>query len=180
MPTQKEIAEHLGISQQAVSAQLAPLNHDWRNASLDETRLRYLDHLRAVAAGHRTEDGIDLVKERALSERVKRQVAELDLAERLKTLIRVDQLEPELQRMVAAFRTELLSRDDKLKAEIDAVYGIDLDLSLLTEHTRNALKQLARFDAGSAGAAGPAGEGLRAAGDPHDNGMGDAAAAPVG
>ena len=51
MPTQQQIAEHLGLSQQAVSKQLAKMGIDWRNMSIDEIRLAYLDRLRKSAAG---------------------------------------------------------------------------------------------------------------------------------
>jgi hypothetical protein len=157
MPTQQEIADHLGISQQAVSAQMEPLGIDWRNETMERIRLRYLEHLRGVAGGYRSADGMDLARERALTEQVDRELKQLTLAEKKGQLVNVAQLEPELVRMVVAFRTELLARDDKLKAEIDAVYGIDVDIAFLQEHTRNALAQLARYDARGAGAAGPAG-----------------------
>lgn len=179
MPTQTEIAEHLGMSQQAVSKQLEPLGIDWKTASMDEIRLAYIAHLRGVAAGHRSGDGFDLARERALTEQVDRQLKQLLLAEKLGQLVNLEQLEPELQRMVVAFRTELLARDDKLKAEIDAMYGIDLDLQLLNDHTRAALDQLARYDAGGEGAAAPpGGERGAARADEHD-GVGTQAPAVV-
>ena len=82
--------------------------------------------------------------------------------------------------MVAAFRTELISRDDKLKSEIDALYGINLDLAFLTEHTRNALTQLARYGGERAGADHAAGSaGGSARGDDHD-GLGANAPQAVG
>lgn len=164
MPTQQEIADHLGMSQQAVSQQLQPLGIDWRNEPLAKIRLRYIEHLRAQAAGHRSADGMDLTRERALTEQVDRQLKQLTLAEKLGQLINVAQLEPELQRMVGAFRSELLARDDKLKAELDALYGIDVDLTLITDHTRAALAQLARYDIGGAPARAPADGGPDAAG----------------
>lgn len=169
MPTQQEIAAHLGIDQSAVSRQMGDLGIDWRNETMTRVRLRYLEHLRAVASGHRSQDGMDLTRERAMTEQVDRQLKQLTLAEKLGQLVNVSQLEPELQRMVGAFRSELLSRDDKLKAEIDALYGIELDLQLLNDHTRAALTQLARYDAGCAGvdlAPGPADGPARA--DDHD------------
>lgn len=178
MPTQANIAKHLGMTQQAVSKQIEPLGIDWRTAPLDEIRLAYIEHLRAVAAGHRSADGFDLARERAMTEQVDRQLKQLTLAEKLGQLVNLAQLEPEIERMFVAFRTELLSRDDKLKAEVDALYGIDLDLAFINEHTRNALAQLARYDpgghsfaapdgAGSEGARGHGNDGLGAATPPH-------------
>ena len=86
-----------------------------------------------------------------MTEQVDRQLKTLALAEKLGQLVAVPLLEAELQRMVVAMRTELLSRDDKLKAEIDALYSVDVDVGLLNEHTYAALRQLARYDPERAG-----------------------------
>ena len=155
MPTQQEIATHLGMDQGAVSRHLGVLGIDWKAASMDEIRLAYLKHLRSVAAGHMSSDGVDLTYERAMTERVDRELKLLTLAEKRGQVVNLEQLEPELSRMIGAFRTALLSRDDKLKAEIDALYGIELDLSLLNDYTRSALRQLARYDAERGGFAEP-------------------------
>lgn len=146
MATQKQVAAHLDISQQAVSEICKRLGIDWLSASLDDIRVRYLRHLRGLVSGHVSSDGHDLVKERVLTERIDRDLKELQLAEKRGTLINVQQLEPALMQMVSAFRAELLARDDKLKAELDSVYGINTDLTLLTEYTNAALSQLARYD----------------------------------
>lgn len=172
MPTQKKIAEHLGMTQQAVSQQLAALKIDVKTATLDEIRIAYIEHLRGVAAGHRSSDGFDLARERALTEQVDRELKQLTLAEKKGQLVNLAQLEPEMLRMFVAFRTELLSRDDKLKSEVDALYGIDVDLGLINVHTRNALAQLARFDPGGRSFAAPAGSVGGAAGGDGDHGLG--------
>lgn len=147
MATQQQFAEHLDLSQQQISNIMARLGIDWKTASMDQVRIAYIQHLRAVAAGHEASDGDSLVGERILTERVDRELKELTLAEKKGLLINVTQLEPELMNMVSAFRAELLARDDKLKGELDVLYGIDLDISLLNEYTRNALAQLSRHDA---------------------------------
>lgn len=172
MPTQSEIAAHLGMSQQAVSQQLGPLGLDWKASSMDAIRLAYIEHLRAVAAGHRSVDGFDLARERAMTEQVDRELKQITLAEKKGQVVNLIQLEPELARMVVAFRTELLSRDDKLKAEIDALYGIDLDLTFINEHTRNALAQLARYDPGGPGAGSATGASSGPAGSDGHDGLG--------
>lgn len=180
MPTQQEIAAHLGMDQGAVSRHLGVLGIDWKVASMDEIRLAYLKHLRSVASGHMSSDGVDLTYERAMTERVDRELKLLTLAEKRGQVVNLEQLEPELSRMIGAFRTALLSRDDKLKAEVDALYGIELDLSILNDHTRSALRQLARYDAERGGFApspdGPDGA-ARADGN---NGMGTRPAQVVG
>lgn len=155
--TQHQIAEHLDLSQKSVSEMLKKLEIDWTTSSLDDVRVAYLRQLRAQAAGHRTDDGLDLVRERVLTERVDRELKQYTLAEKKGQLINVVQLEPELQQMVGAFRTELLARDDKLKADLDQLHGIDVDIQVLNAYTTDALRHLARYDAGRPGVAGATG-----------------------
>jgi len=172
MPTQKQIADHLDISQPQVSSLMERMGINWRTATLDAIRIAYIGNLRAQASGHRAEDGTDLVRERVLTERVDRELKQLLVNEKKGVLVNVVQLEPELMQMVGAFRSEMLSRDDKLKDELDALYGIDTDLTLLNDHTYAALSQLARYDASSQGTDAPVDGHYRAAGEDEHAGMG--------
>ena len=178
MPTQQEIAEHLGITQQAVSAQMQPLGLDWRNESMTRIRLAYLENLRAVAAGHRSADGQDLTRERALTERVDRELKELTLAEKKGQLVNVQQLEAALTQMVVAFRTEVMGLADRLKDDLDALYSIDVDLQVLSDPIHECLQQLARYDASGAGTAAPPGGQADAAIEGHDDAVGADLSAP--
>lgn len=172
MPTQQAIAEHLGINQSEVSRHLAALQLDWKTASMDAIRLAYLAHLRGVAAGHRSADGMDLARERALTEQVDRELKQLTLAEKKGQLVNVAQLEAGLARQYTAFRIELEARDDKLKEEIDELYGISVDRDLIAGHTRDALAHLAGHDDVGDGTPAPsAPPGAPDAGD-DDDGMG--------
>ena len=146
MPSQQQIADHLDLNQSNVSRMLDELGIDWHQVSMDEIRVAYIRQLRGIASGHKSHDGLDLTRERVLTERVDRELKTLTVAEKKGTLVNVAQLEAELMQMVGAFRSELLSRDDKLKSELDALYGIDLDLNLLNEHTLSTMAQLARYD----------------------------------
>jgi hypothetical protein len=170
--TQQQIADHLDLAQQNVSAFVQQLDFDWRSASLDEVRIAYIRKLRAQAAGHRSEDGLDLVRERVMTERVDRDLKIYTLAEKKGQLINVAQLEPELMQMFGAFKSELLSRDDKLKSDLDALYGIEVDVQVLNDHTFAALNHLARYDAGDQGAVVTPGENAGAAGEGGADGVG--------
>ena len=151
MPTQKQIGEHLDLSQVEVSKLLAELGIDWRNEEIAKIRVAYIRKIRAIAAGHKSHDGMDLTRERVLTEQVERELKQYELAEKKGQLVSLEQLEPSLLQMFAAFKTELLARDDKLKSAIDALYGTDVDLQLLEQHTRDSLAQLARYDPERAG-----------------------------
>lgn len=180
MPTQQQIADHLDMSQQAVADLMERLAIDWRAADMDAIRVAYIRQLRGQAAGHKSESGLDLVKERVLTERVDRELKLLLVAEKKKLLINVEQLEPELTNMFGAFRSELLARDDKLKSEMDALYGIDMDITLLNEHTNTALSQLARYEPGGGGVGSPVAGDVAAAGAHDDDGMGAPLSRDVG
>ena len=180
MPTQKDIAKRLDLSQQAVSQHMAELGIAWKTTSLDDITVAYIRKLRGAAAGHVSNDGeMDLTRERSLTERVDRELKQFTLAEKKGQLVNIEQLEPELAQMIGAFRTELTSLGDKLKTEIDALYGIDLDVHLLEEHVRDTLAQLARYDPERSGTHSPVGEGIEATGQVNDNGMGTPAAKDV-
>jgi len=143
-----------------------------REAPLREWLAAYCQNLRDAASGHKSSDGDDLVRERVLTERVDRELKQLQVAEKRGLLINVAQLEPALMQMVSAFRTELLSRDDKLKDELDALYSIDVDIDILNGYTCDALSQFARYDASGAGAARPSDGDAEAVGEDIDDSMG--------
>ena len=175
MPTQKLIAAHLDLNQSEVSRLMAELGIDWKKATIDEIRVAYIRKLRSVAAGHKSHDGLDLTRERVMTERVDREMKELLLAEKRGSLVNVEQLEPALTQMVVAFRTEVLTLVDKIKTDLDALYGIDIDQAVLADLTHDALDQLARYDPERAGTGAPAGEAGGAAPADDDDGMGPSA-----
>lgn len=150
--TQADVAEHLDLDQSAVSRLLQKLGLSLQTSALDEIRKKYIAHLRDMAAGHVTPTGDSLVAERVMTERVDRELKLLTLMEKRGQLVNLTQLEQELSQMIGAFRVDLLARDDQLKTTLDTLYGIDLDLTILNDHTRATLQQLARYDASGAGA----------------------------
>lgn len=99
MISQQEIAIHLGISQQGVSQMCAALAINWQTASLDDIRLKYIAHLREVAAGRKAEGGINLATERAALARAQRLRIEMDIAQRRGELAPVGAMEMVLARV---------------------------------------------------------------------------------
>ncbi|MBR8316671.1 MarR family transcriptional regulator [Burkholderia dolosa] len=146
MPTQQQIAEHLDLDQSAVSRFVDKARLDYKTASMDEIRVTYIRHLREVAAGRASETGIDLVAERAMTERVDREIKLLTLAEKKGQLVNAAQLEQAYGLMVGAFQTELLSLADKLVQELHALYGVHVDVEWLNEHIYGCLEQLSEYD----------------------------------
>lgn len=143
MPTQAEIAKHLGITQQSVSTAMTKLSIDWRTATMDEIRLEYLKRLREAAAGHVSSTGLDLVDEKAQTERVVRELKLLELQEKQGLLVSVEALKDDLTLTVLNFKNLLMARDERLKMTLDSIYGIDVDIGLLNDETYTALGALA-------------------------------------
>ena len=144
---QEDISAHLDLSVRKVRDLLQKLGIDYKTTSLDQIRVAYIQDLRATASGHRSADGMDLMAERVLTERVDRQLKELALAEKLGDMVPVDAVLPAWEQLVLSAKEELLSVPDKLKAEIDATHGIDVDISLINDSINTALERLA-YDPG--------------------------------
>jgi phage terminase Nu1 subunit (DNA packaging protein) len=139
----------------------------------------YIKFLQDRIEARAGEDG-GLHDERTRLARLQSDEIEMRLLERRGQLVNATQFEEAVGQAVMSTRAELLARDDKLKGELDALYGIDVDLSLLNEHTRAALAQLARYDASGAGVAAPAVGQVRTAGGHDDDGVGADAPHAVG
>ncbi|MEI6542121.1 MAG: hypothetical protein WCL60_01280 [Methylococcales bacterium] len=110
---------------------------------MSEIRLAYINHLRGLASGHKSDD-MDLIKERVLTERVDRELKLFTLAEKKSQLINMEQLRPEIANAFLHIKTSLRGMTGKLKALIDARYDIDFDVNIITNEIDNALTELAR------------------------------------
>ncbi|WP_257827329.1 MarR family transcriptional regulator [Burkholderia glumae] len=172
MPTQQQIADHLDLDQSAVSRFVDKVRLDYRAVSIDEIRIAYIRHLREVAAGRSSETGIDLVAERAMTERVDREIKLLTLAEKKGQLVNATQLEQAYGLMVGAFQTELLSLSDKLVQELHTLYGVEVDVEWLNEHIYGCLEQLSEYDSDRQRGDSPAREDAAPAGEDWDDGVG--------
>lgn len=146
---QTEIAAHLGMSDRNLRDVLQNLKLDHRTRSLREIRLMYIEDLRGKAAGHRSEDGFDIVHERVLTERIDRQLKEIQLAEKLGEFVVAADVAAMVEQMVVAFRADMLSLGDNLKTIIDATHGVDVDIELINEPINETLQRLSSFEADS-------------------------------
>ena len=114
MLTQADIATHLDLTQQAVSdlinRKILPRQKGGPVRTLDEFRVAYVRHLRAMAAGRLGDDGsLDLVNERA---RLAKEMADsqaMKNAQRRGELIEIDAAVREFGDGLAIIRTRFLS-----------------------------------------------------------------------
>ena len=77
---QQVIADHLDLSQGAVSQWMDRLGVDWRSASIDEIRVAYIRELREQAAGRAAIGDLDLATERAGLAKAQREKIEMQNA----------------------------------------------------------------------------------------------------
>lgn len=177
MLTQQQIADHLDLERSTVSRLADRLNIDYRTASMDEIRIAYLRHLRESAAGRASGTGIDLVAERAMTERVDREIKLLTLAEKKSQLVNAAQLEQAYGQMVGAFQTELLALSDKIVQELRTLYGVEVDVEWVNEHVYGCLEQLSQYQSDGPRGDSSAGTPTAPAGADRDDGMGAQASA---
>lgn len=142
--TQVQIGDHLDLSQKQVSEWLPKLGKT-TDHTLDEIRVAYIRALRSSASGH-SGDQQSLVYERVQTERVTRELMQLQLHEKLGLLVNVEQLRGRYEQLIVACRVRLEALADTLKDELDAIHGIDVDRELVAGHVHDALAQLSRYD----------------------------------
>lgn len=78
--SQQDIADHLDMSQQAVSHLMDQLGIDWRTADIAEIRVAYIRRLREQAAGRAASGDLDLATERAGLAKAQREKIEMQNA----------------------------------------------------------------------------------------------------
>ncbi len=98
MLTQQEIAEHLDLSQPAVSQLMEQLGIDWKTESLADIRIIYIRRLREQAAGRAALGDLDLAGERAALAKAQRERIEMQNAVTRKELAPVSLIEEVLTR----------------------------------------------------------------------------------
>ena len=143
MASQREVAQHLDMSERNARDVLKALGIDWANSSLDEIRVTYIRDLRSTAAGRGGENQVKLAEQRTRESRLKGDLIELQLAEKSGELVAVGEVEPGVISMVVAARTELLTMADKLRHAIQIEHGIEVSADMINGHIFAALEHLA-------------------------------------
>lgn len=113
MLRQHDIADHLDLSQQAVSEFLERSGIDYKQSTLDEIRIAYIRHLREMAAGRAAAGDLDLAGERAMLAREQRIRIEMQNA------VTRGELAP-----VALLEEVLTAAASKVAGVLDAIPGM--------------------------------------------------------
>lgn len=127
MPTLREIAAHLDMSEANASTQMRALGVDWKETTLDECRIRYIRDIREKAAGRGGDEQFSLTQARARQAIADATLKELDYFERIGELVAVQDLEPRLAAWAVAIRAEVENAVARIIAHIESKHGIEID-----------------------------------------------------
>lgn len=142
MPTQREFADHVGVSQPLVS-DLLRRGVLPRDGTLDQWRLAYCKHLREQAAGRQSDGGeLDLVAERARLTHHQANIAALDEDTKRGNLIPAEQVEQAWGDLVFAARARLLSIPTKAAPLVQSAENRAEVESILKATVYEALEEL--------------------------------------
>ena len=138
--TQSIVADHLDISQPAVSGLLSRLAIDLEAASLDQIRRAYIRHLRAAAAGH---GGDAMQAERLRLTAARRGKAELELRLRSGELVEAKAVGRGITTASATMRGALERIGDRLGPRLSNESDPELCAALISNEIEEVLRQLA-------------------------------------
>lgn len=140
--TQALFASLVGIGQSRVSERItAGVLRD--GAPLGEWLHQYCERLRDEASGRAGDDQGSLTRARTAEAEASARLKEMQIMEKAGKLVPIEEVEPLLLAMVTAARTELLALPEKLRLEIKALYGVDVDVSLIEARVCESLNHLA-------------------------------------
>ena len=128
MLNQQVIAEHLDLSQGAVSQWMERLSIDWKNSSLDQIRVEYIRGLREQAAGRATAGDSGLATERALLAREQRDRIAMQNAVTRRELAPVILIEEVLAKAGGKVAGILDAIPGMIKRRVPSLTSDDLDL----------------------------------------------------
>ena len=128
MLNQHEIAEHLDLSQGAVSQWMDRLCIEWKTATLDEIRVEYIRALREQAAGRAAAGDLDLATERAGLAKAQRERIEMQNAVTRRELAPVVLIEEVLAKAGSRVAGILDAIPGMIKRHVSTLTSVDLDL----------------------------------------------------
>ncbi|TLX65082.1 hypothetical protein DN820_01855 [Stutzerimonas nosocomialis] len=132
MPSQKEIAQHLDMSERNCREVLKALDIDWTVSSLDEIRVAYIRDLREKAAGRGGTQVEQLNLARIQESTVKAANGRLAYHEKLGTLVPTADAAFALSEWAGFANREYQSGFEKLIQEIESALKVSVDRDTVT------------------------------------------------
>lgn len=141
---QAGVARHLDMSERNLRDVMRRLDIDWP-VEVDEIRIRYIRDLREKAAGRGGDDQQELTRSRVRESQAKARNLELQNYERVGQLVAVEELEPLLDQWVIMSRTEVSNAVNKIVADIQGQFDIEIDSGLIDEHMSAAYRIIGTY-----------------------------------
>lgn len=140
------------MSEANASTMTRALKIDRDVATLDDVRIAYVRDLREKAAGRGGDDQAALTRARTREAVAGAQIKETQFLESCGALVPVEQLEPLLEQWVIVARAEVRNAVDKIIADIQGRYDIEIDQSIIDGHIGAAYRLIGAYPGRDSGA----------------------------
>lgn len=148
MASQTEISSKLGITVKTFQDLISKGYIEQRergNYTYEECSKQYLDHLREVAAGRMTVDGLDLSAERARLAKEQADAKEMENMVERGDLIYIDDIIKDFEEQLINCKTKLLAAPTKVAAEVFAAKDVAEVQEIMEEAVKDALSELVGY-----------------------------------
>jgi phage terminase Nu1 subunit (DNA packaging protein) len=148
MASQTEISSKLGITVKTFQDLIAKgyiEQRDRGNYTYEECSKQYLDHLREIAAGRMTVDGLDLSAERARLAKEQADAKEMENMVERGDLLYIDDIIKDFEEQLINCKTKLLSAPTKVAAEVFAARDVAEVQEIMEEAVKDALSELVGY-----------------------------------
>tara|TARA_R100000951_G_scaffold8634_1_gene7844 strand:+ start:123 stop:587 length:465 start_codon:yes stop_codon:yes gene_type:complete len=148
MASQTEISSKLGITVKTFQDLIAKGYIEQRergNYTYEECSKQYLDHLREIAAGRMTVDGLDLSAERARLAKEQADAKEMENMVERGDLLYIDDIIKDFEEQLINCKTKLLAAPTKVAAEVFAARDVAEVQEIMEEAVKDALSELVGY-----------------------------------
>jgi phage terminase Nu1 subunit (DNA packaging protein) len=148
MASQSEISSKLGINVATFKDFVARgiiEERDRGQYTLEECAKQYLSHLREIAAGRMTSDGLNLADERARLAKEQADAKEMENMVERGELLYMDDVIKDFEDQLMNCKTKLLATPTKIAAEVFASRDVQEVQELMEEAIKDALSELVGY-----------------------------------
>ena len=148
MASQSEISSKLGINVATFKDFVARgiiEERDRGQYTLEECAKQYLSHLREIAAGRMTTDGLNLADERARLAKEQADAKEMENMVDRGELLYMDDVIKDFEEQLMNCKTKLLATPTKIAAEVFASRDVQEVQELMEEAIKDALSELVGY-----------------------------------
>ena len=148
MASQSEISSKLGINVATFKDFVARgiiEERDRGQYTLEECAKQYLSHLREIAAGRMTTDGLNLADERARLAKEQADAKEMENMVERGELLYMDDVIKDFEEQLMNCKTKLLATPTKIAAEVFASRDVQEVQELMEQAIKDALSELVGY-----------------------------------